>query len=809
MDSFRNDLKYSLRMFMKSRTFTIVAVLTLALGIGANTAIFSYINAFAIQPLPFPHADRLMVFLSNDAKKGWIRESLTSTASFLDYQKQNTLFEQTVLWGTPGFNITNDGMPALVRGGRVSWNFFDALGAKPMLGRSFTPDDDRAGAPRVVILDYGFWQSRYAGDRNIVGHKITINGEPYVIIGVMPANFQFPLVGIANLWVPLALSDKERADRASSSLTAFGVLKPGVTEERAQLESGSIYARLAKQFPETNADLTLLVGSMSDEIKRKEGTPELLICLVVVALILLIACANVANLMLARATYRSREFAVRAALGATRRKLVQQLLTESVLLFLLGGVAGTLFGLWGVRWIEAQIPDRIRGYLVNYGHVNVDFATLAFTTGITLMCGLLFGLVPARENATPDLNHSLKEEPNQTSGSKSGGRIRRFFVASEVALATIVLVSTALLIRSFSISVYESPGFNANDVLVTQLALPTTKYAADWRIQNFTDDALSRLRSLPQVTSVAAASSIPFGRFAGFVKTSPTGGPVPLSNEQLSARYTAVSRTYFSVMEIPLARGRMFDSSDAQGSAPSVIVNETLARDFWPDKDPVGQQLRFGENQTVATVVGVVRDIKTWYMRQRPEAQLYVPLEQFPSSALAFVVRTQANPTTMATAVHNVIQAIDADEPISSLEPLENLMLVSGAGDRVMTKLMLFFGAVTLLLAAIGIYGVMSDFVSHRTRELGIRIALGARPVQLLRMVIFQGMKIALIGITVGVFCALGAARIFASLLYQVKPNDLLTFIAVPIVFATIAMIACYFPARRALDIAPVAALRQ
>jgi len=809
MDAFRSDLKYSLRMLGKSWTFTVVAVLTLALGIGANTAIFSYINAFVIQPLPFPHSERLMVFLSNDAKKGWTREALTSTASFLDFQKQNTSFEQTVLWSTPAFNITRDGMPTLVRGGRVSWNFFGALGATPMLGRTFTREDDRAGAPHVVILGNGFWQSRYAGERNVIGRSITIDGEPYVIVGVMPAKFQFPLIGIANLWLPLSLSDKERADRGSSSFTAFGVLRPGVTEEQAQSEAGSIYARLAKQFPDTNADLTLLVGSMSDEIRRKEGAPELLICLVVVGLILLIACANVANLMLARATYRNKEFAVRAALGATTRRLVQQLLTESLLLFFFGGVAGTLFGVWGVRWIEAQIPDRIRGYLVNYGHVNLDFVTLAFTSGITILCGLVFGLVPARENATPDVNSSLKDESAQTAGSKGGGRIRRFFVASEVALATIILVSTALLVRSFIISVHESPGFNTTDVLVTQLALPTTKYMADWRIQNFTQDALSRMRSLPQVISVGAASSIPFGAFGTSVKTSPTHGRLPLSNEQLNARFTAVSRTYFSVMQIPVVRGRTFNSSDAQGSSPSAIINETLARDFWPNKDPVGQQLRFGQGQTVATVVGVVPDIKTWHMRQRPEAQLYVPLDQFPSSTLGFVVRTRANPTTMAAAVHNVIQSIDPDEPISSLEPLKNLMLVSDAGDRVMSKLMLFFGAVTLLLAAIGIYGVMSDFVSHRRRELGIRIALGGRPLQLLRMVIFQGMKTALIGIAVGVLCALGAARALAHLLYQVKPNDLLTFIAVPILFAAIAMVACYLPARRALDIDPTVALRQ
>src|SRR5882724_5057459 len=377
------DLRYGVRMLAKSPTFCAVAVLTLALGIGANAAIFSCINAWIINPLPYPQSDRLMVFATHDKKNGWTGEHVTSPADFFDFQKQNTAFEQSVAWTGASLNLTGDGSPELVDGGRVTWNFFETLGAKPILGRTFTPDDDRSGSPHVVILSEGLWQGRYDGDPKIIGRNITIGGESYTVVGVMPGTFQFPLMGIANLWTPLALTDKERADRGASWFSAFGRLKPGVTPEQAGLESAAIFARLEKQFPQTNTNLTSLVSSMTGEIGRDEGTTQVMICFAIVALILLIACANVANLMLARASGRIKEFAVRGALGATRSRLARQLLTESLLLFFLGGVAGTFFGLWGTHWIDSQIPGHIRGYVVNFGHVDLDFTTLAFTLGIT------------------------------------------------------------------------------------------------------------------------------------------------------------------------------------------------------------------------------------------------------------------------------------------------------------------------------------------------------------------------------------------------------------------------------------------
>ncbi len=802
------DLRYAARMLWKSPGFTAAAVLSLALGIGANSAIFSYIDAWMIKPLPYPQPAKLMIFQAHETKKGWTRNSVTSTADFLDFQKQNTSFEQTAAWAGWNFNLTGDGLPELVEGGRVSWNYFEALGVKPMLGRTFTPDEDRSGAGHVAVLGQGLWQSRFAGQPNIIGRNIIIGGEAYTVVGVMSGTFQFPLMGIANLWTPLALTDKERADRTGSWFAAFGRLKPGVTLEQAGAESAAIFGRLEMQFPQTNRNLTLFVSSMIDEIGRNEGTPEVMICFAIVGLILLIACANVANLMLARATNRAKEFAVRGALGATRGRLARQLLTESVLLFFLAGVAGLFFGLWGMRWIESQIPGHIRGYLVNYGHVDLDFTTLAFTLGIALLCGLVFGLAPAFENSRLDVNLTLKEASGQTSGSKRSARLRRIFVAAEIALAVVVLISTTLLVKSFFISVRSSPGYNPANVMVAQLALPKTKYSQESRLRNFSDDVLARIHALPQVVSVGAASSVPYGAFGQAVEVEAVGKPAPQPGERRGARFTAVSTNYFSAMQIALVKGRLFNSADEQGNSQSVIINQTFARQFWPDEDPLGQRLQFGERHIRCTIVGVVNDIKMYYVRERPERQMYVPLAQSPSGTLGFVVRTAGESTAMATAIRDTIWAVDRDQPVSSVEPLETLMVVQDAGNRVVTKLMVFFGTLAMLLGAIGIYGVMAHLVLQRTHEIGIRTALGARPAQVMGMVIGQGLKLASIGVGVGVLCALGTSRALATELYHVTPNDPLTFIAVPIVFAGVAAAACWIPARRAMRVDPMVALR-
>lgn len=807
MQTLWQDLRYGVRMLAKNRGFTAIAVLTLALGIGANTAIFSYLNAWLIKPLPYPQSDRLFILESHDKKRGWTSESLSSTASFLDFQKQNSSFDQTVGWTSWNFNLTGDGTPALIEGGRVSWNYFDVLGAKPILGRTFTQDEDGPSAQHVAILSQGLWQSRYGSDPKIVGRNIKIDGEVYNVVGVMPGTFQLPLMGIANLWTPLSLTDKDRADRGSSWFSAFGRLKPGVTQEQAAAESSAIFGRLERQFPQTNTNLTLLVTSMQDIIGQHEGVPQVKICLVIVGLVLLIACANVANLMLARATARTKEFAVRGALGATTPRLARQLLTESMLLFFAGGVGGAFFGLWGMKLIDSWIPGHVRGFLVNYGHVDLDLTTLLFTLGIALLCGLVFGLAPAFENARLDVNRTLKEASGQASGSKRGARLRQVFVAVEIALAVVVLISATLLVKSFIVSVRSSPGYNSENLMIAQVALPKTKYAQDWSQRNFTEEVLARMRALPQAISVGAASSVPYGGFGQGVEVQAVGKPAPRPGEKRGARYAAVSRDYLSTMQIGLVEGRLFNSADEQGS-PSVIINQTFARQFWPNEDPIGQKLQFGQQHTVCTIVGVVQDIKMFYVRAQAERQMYVPLAQFPSATLGFAVRTSGDSPAMATAIRDAIWSVDRDQPVSSVEPLETLITIANAGNSVVNKLMVFFSALAMFLGMIGIYGVMAHLVSQRTNEIGIRIALGATPSQVLRMVMSHGLKLALMGISVGVLLALGATHGLANQLYQVTPYDPPTFIGVPLLFALVAFAACYWPARRGTHVDPLVALR-
>jgi putative ABC transport system permease protein len=809
MRTFWQDIAYALRMLRKSPAFAAIAVLTLGLGIGANTAIFSYVDAWAIKPIPYPQPDRLIVLQSHNTKKGWTDDSVSSTADFLDFQKQTASFEQTAAYDSWDFNLTGNGPPALVDGGRVSWNFFDTLGAKPLLGRTFTPADDASGAPHVAILSEGLWKSRYGQDPKIIGRTIDISDEAYTVVGVMPGKFLFPLIGISNIWTPLALTPQERADRNSSWFESFGRLKPGVTQEQAAAETTAVFAQLQKEYPKTDTDMTMLLTPMVKAIGDEEGVPELMICLWLVGLILLIACANVANLMLARATQRTKEMAVRGAMGATRGRLIRQLLTEALLLFSLGGAAGIFVGMWGMAWIEAQIPDRIRGYLVNYGQVNMDWTTLGFTLGIALLCGIIFGLAPAFQSSGVDLNQALKEASGKTSGSGRGARLRKVFVAGEIALAVVVLICTTLLVKSFVLAATASPGFNASNLMTAQLQLPKTKYTSDAMARNFSDAVLSRIRALPGVTTAGAASSLSFGAFGQAYEVEAVGKPAPRPGEELGAHWTAVSPDYFAAMQIPLLKGRVFTSADIPGSGNVTVIDDTLAHQFWPHEDPVGQKLTYGPTHIVCTIVGVVRNVKLYELREQPpRREMYVPLAQAPSLTLGFVARTGGTVTGIGDAIRNSIWAIDGDQPVSSVEEMSTLMAVQDTGNRVLVKLMVFFGVLALFLCVIGIYGVMSHMVAQRTNEIGIRMALGAAPANVMRMVITQGLKLAVVGIVIGVACAFGVTGLLAADLYQVTARDPATFVGVAVVFALVAMAACYLPARRAMKVDPMVALR-
>ncbi len=808
MNNFIQDITYALRTLRISPVYAIIAIITLALGIGANTAIFTYVNAWLIKPLPYPQADRLMVLLAHDTKKGWTNNGVTSTADFVDLEKQDTAFEQIASWTGWYFNLTSDGPPERVIGGLVSWNFFQTLGVKPMLGRAFLPEESQPASSHVAILSRGLWQSRFAGDPQIVGRTIKLQGESYTVVGVMPASYQFPLMGIANIWTPLALDEKQQADRVTGWFSAFGRLKPGVTQAQAAAEVTGIASRLEKLYPKTNTNATALLSPMTYEIGKEEGTQQVMILFWIVGLILLIACANVANLMLARAARRTKEFAVRSALGASRGRLARQLLTESLVLFTVGGGMGVLFALWGVHWIADSIPGRIRGYLVNYGRVDIDLTTLAYTLGIAFVCGIAFGLVPGFGSTGLNVNAALKESMGQVSGGGRGAKLRRAFVAGEVALAVVVLISTAMLVESFIHLVYDKLGFETKNVVTAPLVLPKTKYADDAQVRSFYEQVMARVQALPGVVSAGMSQSVPFGESFTTVLIHIAGRPPAEPGEELGALFSQVSPDYFSTMQIPLIRGRMFSSGDGAGAPNVILINEALMRQQFANEDPIGKQIEYTEMRMLGTIVGVVGDVKTYSMSDRPQRQIYVPAAEFPSAYMTIVARTSGPAPELPAAIRNAVWSVDSEQPISLVQPFVVAIDEQNAGNRILTQLAGFFGLVAMLLGAIGIYGVMAYTVEQRTREMGIRMALGASPGDVTRIVLIQGLKLTLVGVVIGVLVAAGTTRGMAAILYKVKAGDPIPFFGAAAFFTIVALAACYIPARRAMRVDPMVALR-
>jgi putative ABC transport system permease protein len=808
IETFLQDLFYGARMLRKSPGFTAIAVLTLALGIGANTAIFSYVNAWIIKPLAYPQADRLMVLLAHDTKKGWTSNAVTSNADFLDYEKQNTTFEELVPWMSWFFNLTGDGPPDRVVGGMVGWNFFQTLGAQPLLGRTFLPQEAEMASSHVAILSRGLWESRFAGDPRIIGRTITLEGETYTIVGVMPANFQFSLMGVSNIWTPLALEDKVRNDRTSSWFSVFGRLKAGVTPEQAGADFAAIGTRLEKLYPQTNTNQTTLLSPMIFEIGKNEGKEQVMVCFWIVGLILLMACANVTNLMLARASRRTKEFALRGALGASRTRLVRQMLTEFLLLFSLGGAVGALFGVWGVYWIENSLPEKIRGYIINYGRGSLDMTTFAYTFGIALLCGIIFGLMPALGTSGLDINSNLKEAAGQASGGRAGIRARSVLVGGEIALAVVVLISTALLVQDFLHLYLGDIGFQPQNLMVTQLVLPSTKYKTDPQIRSFYDRVLERVRAIPGVVAADATEYAPFSDSSEAQTIAIVGRPAPEPGEEIGASITAVTPGFFQTMRTPLLRGRAIETGDGPDAPNAVVINQTLVRQQFANQDPIGMQLEVGEKHTVYTIVGVVQDVKRINLTDRPTRQIYFSAAQFPSAYMSIIARTSRLEPHVAAEIRSAVWWVDADQPVSKVRTMDDLITEQNTANRIFMQLLSFFGLLALLLGSIGIYGVIAQAVQQRIHEIGIRMALGASASDVTRMIVVQGLKLAFVGIALGLAAAMVLTRGMASMLNNLKPNDPGTFVAVAVFFAVVAMVACYIPARRGAGVDPLIALR-
>ena len=805
-----NEIRFALRQLRKSPAFTFIAILTLALGIGANTAIFSVVNAVILRPLPYKAPDQL-VWIWETSPKNDIEFEPLSYPNFTDFREQAQSFAAVGAFTNASPILAGaDGEPERVTGAAVVGDFFTVLGIEPVLGRKFAAHENEDGKNRVTILSHAFWQRRFGADPNLVGQQIQLNGNQYTVVGVMPPSFQDPVAAAkrpVELWMPLAISEGMRNARRGDFLQVIARLKPGVGIDQARAELKGIAARLEQQYPDTNTNWSTIVDPLHHTLTGNVR-PALMILLGAVAFLLLIACANVANLLLARASARQREIAVRSALGASRARIIRQLLTENMLLSLAGGVAGLLFAWWGTRALLALSP----GNIPRLSSVGIDPQVLVFTLLISLVTGLLFGLAPALIVSKLNLNETLKEGGRSSAEGAGGRRLRNGLAIAEIALSLILLVGAGLLIRSFLRLQDVNPGFNPSNLLAAELSLPTAKYAENPQVVNFYDQLLARIAEQPGVRSTALTTSLPLAGGGDFLAFAIEGRPVARADRVPDAEARVVSTDYFRAMEIPLRRGRVLTEQDTPDAPDAAVINEALARKYFAEEDPIGKRITFDDPQTADVewfnIVGVVGDVRQSTLQAEPYPQIYSSYRQTPRRALTIVLRTAGEPTSMANTLRQQVWSLDRQQPLHNVRTVEQVLAQSIARPRFNTLLITILAGVALLLAAVGIYGVISYSVTQRTHEIGVRMALGASAGNVLRLVIGQGMLLAGIGLAVGVVGAFAVTRIMGTLLYGVSANDPLTYIALVGLLGLIALIASYIPARRAMRVDPVVALR-
>jgi putative ABC transport system permease protein len=817
METLLKDLRYGFRMLTKRPGFTLVAVLTLALGIGANTAIFSVVNAVMLRPLPFKDPERLVMVWETSPSR---RTNTATPANFLDWREQNQVFEEMAAFAHVSFNLIGNGDPERINGTSVSTNFFHLLGVDPALGIGFDTESVRSGNWKVVVLSHDFWQRRFGGDPNLIGKPLALNDQSYTVIGIMPERFKWPRISPSltaagdnsNFWVPAIRKDipqlgssTERdlsTSRDTSYMRVLGRLKPGVKIDQAMTAMNIIAANIARQYPDTNTGRGINLIPLDRQIVGDLRSP-LLLLLAAVGFVLAIACANVANLFLARASTRRKEFAVRVALGAGRFRLIRQLLTESMMLAVVSGGFGLLVSVWGVSILIGLSPEDIP----RINEVTVDGTVLSFTLIVSLLTGLLFGLLPAVQASRPDLNESLKEGGKMSVDSRS--RSRNILVVAEIALSLILLIGAGLLLKSFLLLQDVRPGFDPGNLLTFKLSLPETKYPKAEQQTAAFQMALKNIESIPGVKSAGATLTLPFaGDDIGF-PMSIENRPEPPPGKEINVGYQITTPGYFPTMRIPLLQGRDFSESDNKDTPGVAIINETLARRHWPGEDPVGKRIRLGGSSTSwLTIIGVVADVKHYSLSREPRAEAYVTYLQSPFSFMDMVVRAEENPLGLVSAVRGAIQRIDKDQPIADVHTMEELLSDSVADNRFLSLLVGIFGIIALLLAAVGIYGVVSYSVTQRTHEIGIRMALGAGQMDILRLVLGQGMLLTIAGIVIGLIASLAVTQVISSLLFGIGATDLVVYVTIPLLLTGVALLATYLPARRATRIDPMVALR-
>jgi len=804
METLWHDLRYSFRLLARKPAFTIVALLALAIGIGANSVIFSVVNSVLLRPLPYKEPDRLVMVWEEATSIGF-PENTPAPANFIDWRDQNRVFESMAATASERYNITGDGEPEKVEGLRATASLFPMLGVEPIMGRWIDADEDREGANRVVMLSYGLWQRRFGGDAGIIGKSITLDDQNYTVIAVMPSYFNFPIRGF-DLWIPAAFDQQEANSRGSHYLEVYGRLKEGVTIEQARADMSAIAASLAERYPGTNQGLGAVVNPLFEQ-QVGDVRPALLILFGAVGFVLAVACANVANLLLARAAARRKEISIRAALGAGRARLVRQFITESVLLAVLGGIAGLALALASLRLLIPFIPEEIH----QAKDVSLDFTVVLFTFGVSALTGIIFGLVPAIQASRPDLNESLKDGARDSS-SGTQGRLRNLLVVSEVALALVLLAGAGLLINSFARLSQVDPGFRTENLLTMTVSLPATRYPDRDSRAAFFDRTLERISSLPGVESAGVVTNLPL-TFRGNSNFFVIEGRPELPPDRMPLAVTrVVNPDYLRTMGISLAAGRGIESQDTRDSLPVAVITEATARIHWPGEDPIGKRMKMGRYDTPnpwLTVVGIARDVHQFDLTTEPWPQVYLPYTQHRSFAPRdIVIKTTRDPLQMTAAVRNAIWDIDRDQPVSNVSTMADIVSESLARQRFNTSLLAVFAFIAVLLAAVGIYGVMSYLVTERTREIGIRSALGADRGDILRMVVWQGFKLVGAGVVLGLAGALALSRVMTSLLYGVSATDPATFAIITAVIVFVALIANSVPAYRAAKIDPMEALR-
>jgi putative ABC transport system permease protein len=799
LETFLQDLRYGLRSLRKKPGFTLTAVIALALGIGANSALFSVINGVLLRSLAYRDADSIVMVWEKNFQRGRSQNSV-SPANFLDWKKQSASFEQFAASWDTRVNLTSGGEPEEIQVQRVSADFFSVLGVPPRLGRSFVHEEDVAGGNLVVVLSHELWQSRFGGNPTIVGQSITASGRTFIVVGVMPPGFHF-LNTQVQAWIPLALDPANDWRKQGRYLRSVARLKSGVTIQQAQAELDGIAKRLEQDYPDYNKGWGANLVPMHEQIVG-DIRPVLLVLLAAVAFVLLIACANVANLLLSRAASRQKELALRAALGAGRTRLIRQMLTESVLLAVMGGALGVFLAYWGIQLLLALAPDNIP----RLNEITIDPRVLIFTLAISLLTGLIFGLVPALQSSRPDLSDALKEGAR---GSSGGSRLfRNLFVVAEMALALVLLVGAGLMLRSFFQLHQVKTGFDTDRVLTMRVQLPTAKYQQPAQRAEFFKRAQERLAALPGVKSVGAISFLPLTGLASSTSFNLATQPDLPPSESPGTEVRAITPGYFAAMGIPLLKGRSFDERDGADSRV-LVINETLARKYFPGENPIGQRLIVNWDPKVADeIVGVVGDVKETALAEEANPAIYWPHPREPYQFMTFVLRSAIDPAPLSATATKEIHALDPDQPVADIRTLDQVVAKSIARPRFNALLLAIFAGVALVLASVGIYGVMNYSATQRTQEIGIRMALGAKPGDILRLVVGHGMKLTLAGIVIGVIASLALTRVMANLLFGVTATDLPTFVAVSVILTTVALVANYIPARRATRLNPVIALR-